>query len=164
MAENRGLDLPRRQFQPAVAGAARVLEQQRADRGQHLPVALERVDVALGDAAAQVGVDVLQVFGLGAVDVARQVEVEIVPGVGDLGKRHHAGVARGVALLSESIDDAVDVLFAQAVLVAVLDVAAGGVDHEHALARGGVLFVEHQDAGGDAGAVEQVRRQADDAL
>ena len=28
----------------------------------------------------------------------------------------------------------------------------------------GVLFVEHDDAGGDAGAVKQVRRQADDAL
>ena len=28
----------------------------------------------------------------------------------------------------------------------------------------GVFFVEHDDAGGDAGAVKEVRRQADDAL
>jgi hypothetical protein len=28
----------------------------------------------------------------------------------------------------------------------------------------GVLLVEHHDAGRDAGAIEQVRRQADDAL
>ena len=39
-----------------------------------------------------------------------------------------------------------------------------GVDHEDALAGGGALLVEHDDAGRDAGAVEEVRGQADDAL
>ena len=57
-----------------------------------------------------------------------------------------------------------DVLGAQAVLVAVLDEALGGVDHEDALAGVGVFLVQHEDAGGDAGAVEEVGRQADDAL
>ena len=57
-----------------------------------------------------------------------------------------------------------DVLLAQAVLVAVLDEALGGIDHEDALAGGGVFLVEHEDAGGDAGAVKEVGRQADDAL
>ena len=109
-------------------------------------------------------VDVLQVLRLGAVDVARQVEVEVVLRVGDLVERHHAGVARDVGLLGEGVDDPVDVLLAQAVLVAVLDEALGGVDHEDALAGGGVLLVEHHDAGGDAGAVEEVGGQADDAL
>ena len=42
----------------------------------------------VGDAALQVRLDVLQVFRLGAVDVARQVQVEVV-GL-DLGQRHHA--------------------------------------------------------------------------
>src|SRR5213593_3030593 len=37
-------------------------------------------------------------------------------------------------------------------------------DHEDALAAGGVLLVEHHDAGGNAGAVEEVGGQADDAL
>ena len=81
-----------------------------------------------------------------------------------ISERHHAGVARDVNLLGESIDDAMDVLLAQAVLVAVLNEALGGVDHEHALAAGGVLLVEHKDAGGDTGAVEEVGGQADDAL
>ncbi len=57
-----------------------------------------------------------------------------------------------------------DVLFAQAVLVTVLDEALGGVDHEHTFAGGGVLLVEHENAGGDAGAVEEIGGQADDAL
>ena len=55
-----------------------------------------------------------------AVDVAREVEVEVVLRVGDLGQRHHAGVARDVDLLGEDVDDLVDVLLAQAVLGAVL--------------------------------------------
>ena len=110
------------------------------------------------------GVDVLQVLRLGAVDVAREVEVEVVLRVADLGQRHHARVARDFELAGEGIHDLVDVLGAQAVLVAVLDEALGGVDHEDALAGGGVFLVEHDDAGGDAGAVEQVGRQADDAL
>ena len=109
-------------------------------------------------------VDVLQVFGLGAVDVARQVEVEVVLRVGDLGERHHAGIARHIGLPGEGVDDLVEVLLAQPVLRAVFAEALGGVDHEHALAGGGVLLVEHHDAGGDAGAVEQVGGQADDAL
>ena len=57
-----------------------------------------------------------------------------------------------------------DVLRAQAVLRAVLHEAAAGVDHEDALAGLSVLLVDHDDAGGDAGAVEQVGGQADDAL
>ena len=81
-------------------------------------------------------VDVLQVLRLAAVDVARQIEVEVVLRVGDLVERHHAGVARHVDLLGEGVDDAVDVLLAQAVLVAVLDEALAGVDHEDALAAG----------------------------
>ena len=85
-------------LQARVAGAAGGLEQRGAHAGEHLPVVGQRVEVALGDAAAQVAVDVLQVLGLGAVDVARQVEVEVVLRVGDLVERHHAGVARHVGL------------------------------------------------------------------
>ena len=57
-----------------------------------------------------------------------------------------------------------DVLGAQAVLVAVFDVALAGVNHEDAFAPRRTRLVQHDDAGGDAGAVEQVRRQANDAF
>jgi hypothetical protein len=52
----------------------------------------------------------------------------------------------------------------QTVLVAVLHVALAGVDHEYALTADRTFLVQHQDAGGDAGAVEQIGGQADDAL
>src|SRR5205807_8465647 len=38
------------------------------------------------------------------------------------------------------------------------------INHEDALSRVGIFLVEHDDAGGDAGAVEKIRREADDAL
>jgi hypothetical protein len=48
-----------RQLQVTITGATRRLEKQRTDRGHHLPVAVERIDVAIGDASAQMPVDVL---------------------------------------------------------------------------------------------------------
>ena len=57
-----------------------------------------------------------------------------------------------------------EVLLAEAVLRAVLLEALGGINHEDALAGGGVFLVEHDDAGGDARAEEEIGRQTDDAF
>ena len=79
VAEDGGLDLARcGTLELRSSRAAGRLEQRGAHAGEDLPVAVERVEVALRDAAAQVAVDVLQVLRLGAVDVAREVEVEVV--------------------------------------------------------------------------------------
>ena len=69
--------------------------------------------------------------GFLAVDVARQVQVELV--LLDLVERHHARIFRDLELAVEDIHDLVDILGAQAVLGAVLHEAAAGVDHEDAL-------------------------------
>ena len=108
--------------------------------------------------------EVLEVFRLAGIDVARDVEVVVVGRIGDLGHRHHAGITRHFGLPVEHVDDEVNVLRAQAVLVSVLEEALARVDHEDAAAGVGVLLVEDQDAGGDAGAVEEVGGQADDPL
>ena len=60
-----------------VAGTVR-LEQRLPELRADVPVVLEGVDIGVGNAAAQVAFDVLKVLGLLAVDVARQVEVEVV--------------------------------------------------------------------------------------
>ena len=164
MAEDGGLDVSSRDAQLAVAGAVGLLEQRRTHGGNDLPIRAERIDIVVGDAAAQMGADVLQVFRVAAVDVARQIEVVVVPAVGDFLDRDHACVAGDIALPDKGIDDAMDVLFAQTVLRAVFAKAFGGIDHEDVLARLRVFLVEHNDTGGNTGAVEQIRRQTDDGL
>ena len=47
---------------------------------------------------------------------------------------------------------------AQAILGAVLCKALGRIDHENALARGGVGFIYNNDARGNAGAIEKIGR------
>src|ERR1035438_9103248 len=108
------------------------------------------------------GVDVLDVLGLAAVDVARDVQVEVI--LFNLLDADHAGVFGDFEAAVEDIDDFVNVHGAEAVLVAVLEEAGAGVDDEDALAGVGVFLVDDYYAGGDAGAIEEVGRQADDAL
>ncbi len=163
MPEDGRLYVTGRHPQRAVA-LAQGREQARADAGENGPVFGEGVDVPVGDAAMQMRLDVLQILRLSAVNVAGQVEVEIVFGIADLRQRHHAGIARDFGLSGEGVHDLVDVLFAKPVLIAVLDEPFGGVDEEDAFAGGGVLFVQHDDAGGDAGAVEEVGWKADDCF
>ena len=145
-----------------VAGAV-VLEQRLAELRADGPVALEGIDIGDGDAAAQVALDVLDVLGLPAVDVAREVEVELV--LLDLRRSRPCGSISGTSrrLLKTSTILWMSMV-AEAVLGAVLHEARAGVDHEDALAGVGVFLVDDDDAGGDAGAVEEVGGQADDAL
>ena len=162
VAEDHRLDIAVDQLE--VTSVAGGLEQRGTQLRHHLPVAPQGIDISLGDAAAQVAKDVLNILRLGAVDVARQVEVEVVLRVADLVEADHTRVTWHIEHARIGIDDLVDVLVAQAVFRAVFDEAFGGIDHENAFARGGVLFIQHQDAGGNAGAIKQVGRQADDGL
>src|SRR5262249_16814998 len=57
-----------------------------------------------------------------------------------------------------------DVLLAKAVLVAVFDEALRAVHHENALPAPSSFLVEYHDAGGNTGAVKEVRRHADNAF
>lgn len=108
VTEDGSLDLGGFDLGMDIAGAIRIDKQVMPNRGEDVPVALQGINVPHGDAAAQVAVDVLQVFRLSTVDVARQVQVEVV-GL-DLGQRHHAGILGRFQLPGEGIHDAVDVL------------------------------------------------------
>src|SRR5437899_41957 len=106
--------------------------------------------------------DVLNVLGLLAVNVTREVEVEIV--LLDLLEADHARVFREFQSPIENIDDLMDIHGAEAVLGSILQEAPAGIDHEDALAGVGIFLVDDDDAGGDTGAVEEVGGQTDDAL
>ena len=156
-----GLELGGLDEEVVVAGAVR-LEQGGAEGGADLPILVEGIEVPRGDAAVEVAADVLDVLGLLGIDVAWQVEVEVV--LLDLVMRDVAGVAGVFLGVGEDVDDLVEVPLAKAVLVAVFDEAFAGVDHHHTLAGVGVLLVQHQHAGRNARAIKQVGRQADDAF
>ena len=114
----------------------------------------------VGDAAVQVRVEVVQVFGLAGIDVARDVEVVVVGRSRSRSPAPCASSRGNLELAVEHVDDLVDVLRAQAVLVAVLDEPLLASIMKMPVARCGVLLVDHHDAGRDAGAVEQVRAAA----
>ena len=138
------------------------LEEHEPELWAHLPIRLQRIHIGNGNAALEVAFNVLQVLRRLAVDVTWQVQVVVV--LLDLCKAHHTGVARHFKLAREDVDDLVNVLGGQPVLGAVLHESLAGVDHEDALAGVGVLLVNNDDAGRDAGAVEEVCGQADDAF
>ncbi|CAM7160447.1 Uncharacterised protein [Klebsiella pneumoniae] len=64
----------------------------------------------------------------------------------------------------EHVHNAVNISATQAVLVAIFDKAPAGVDHKNAFAAVGVLFINHNDARRDAGAVKQVGWQTNNAF
>ena len=119
----------------------------------------------LGHPAQQVGPHVLGLGRRGVVGIAADVEVVVV--LGQLGVGHHGGERGDVGEPLVGVDDLLDVLGLQVVLRPAGPVLGVGVDEEHlALALGWLcaLGPQHQDAGGDAGAVEEVGGQADDGV
>jgi len=98
---------------------ARVRPEERgADARHDIPELGQQVDVPVRHAALQMRLDVLKILGIGAVDVARDVEVEVV--ARDLGVGDEARVASDRHLAGIGVGDLVDVALPQAVLGAVL--------------------------------------------
>ena len=65
VSQNGGFHFADRQLEPRITGTPRRLEQLGAHGRQHLPVVTQRIEIALGNPAAQVAVDVLKVLGRG---------------------------------------------------------------------------------------------------
>jgi hypothetical protein len=57
-------------------------------------------------------------------------------------------------LVVENVHDFVDVLFSEAVFVAVFDEAFAGVNHKNGVSASRILFIDNNYAGGDACTVE----------
>src|SRR5260370_14102628 len=110
VAEDGGFDVANRDLELRVAGPIGIFEQRGAYRGEDLPVALEAINVAVRYAAAQVGVNVLQVLQFTAVNVAREIGVEVVVRIDDFVQRHHARIPVNFQLPGKGIHNLVDVL------------------------------------------------------
>ncbi len=95
------------------------------------------------------------------IDVAGDVEVELV--FLHLAEVGHVAELFLAAALPVGGDDALDVLGAEVVLIPHLFKALAGID-EQDVVRVLAAFFQHEDAGGNAGAVKDVRWQADDGV
>jgi len=162
VAEDGCLNLCDREPQLAVAGTVALIEQGGANVGKDISIRFQPyrvINVALGDAASQMTVDVLQVFRFAAVDIAREVEVVVVLEIGDLLKRHHTGVTRITLIQAlKGIDDAVNLLLAEPVFWAFLHKGLRRIDHEDSPTYSRVLLVEHDDARRNTCAVKKICR------
>ena len=78
----------------AVTGSTVAFKQGVAECGKDRPIGVECVDIGVGDAAVEVCVKVVEVFGFTRINIARDIEIIIVRGVGDFRDRHHTRVAR----------------------------------------------------------------------
>jgi hypothetical protein len=96
------------------------------------------------------------IMGLGRRSVVHIAADVAVPVLGfNLAHRHEAGIAVHRLLLAIDVDDFADVLGAEEVLRLALAVFAVGIDEENLFPVGSALLVHHENAGRNAGAVEQ---------
>jgi len=128
---------------------------------------VEGVDLGQRDAAVQVGTLVVGLGRRRVVHVAADVTVEVLRL--DFGDRDAACVAGDLVAFADGqraigVDDARDVPGAEEVLRLALAVVAVGVDEDDVLAVLGARLVHDQNAGRDAGSVEEAGGQADDRL
>src|SRR5262249_42609599 len=140
------------------SGREECLPQLRTD----FPVGLKGVNIRHWNTALEVALDILNVLNLLAINVARDIKIEVV--LLDLVVGDHARIAGHFEAAVEDINDLVNVHAAETVLVAVLEVAPASIDHKDTLAAKGIALVNDDDAGRNTSAIEEVRRQADDAL
>ena len=83
----------------------------------------------------------------------------------DLGLADQAAVFGNLPLVGEDEVDLFDIFGTQLVLGLTFGIFAVGIDEQHLIAQFvGLVLVGHDHAGGNAGAVEQAGRQADDGL
>ena len=109
-------------------------------------------------------IDILNILWVCGVNIASDVQVISVLLFNLVIGNEASILGIGSNLLVKSRDDPVNITLAQTVLVAVLYVSTAGINHKDALSVCSTLFVNHENTSSNAGAVEQVCREADDTL
>ena len=123
---------------------------------------MQRIDIDDRNTALQVACNIVQVFGLAAVDVTWQVEIEII--LLDFVEADDLRVARDLFLPVEDIDRLMNVARTQPILRPLFHEPIRGIDHKNTLTSLRPFLIDQHNARRDAGAIEQVGRQAKDAF
>src|SRR5208282_2772345 len=164
VAEDGGLYFGYGELHLAVARTVSLFEKFGTHGGNELPVRRKGIDITVWDTASQMTVNILQILRFGAVNIARQVKVEVVPRITDFCHRYHARITWNLDLACKDVYDPVDVLGTQAIFRSIFHEASGGVDHEYAFAGVRTFFIQNHDAGRNSCSVKEIGGQANDAL
>ena len=111
-----------------------------------------------------VRIDILNILRICGVNIAGDVQVIPVLLFNFIVWYETSILGIGCYLLIECCDDSVNITFTQTVFISVLNVPTAGINHKDALSVCSAFFINHEHAGGYAGAVKQVCRKADNAL
>ena len=129
-------------------------EECAAETGHHFPEFRESVDITVRNTPLEMRLNVLKVFGIRAIDIARDIQIEIV--TRNFRIRHETGVSGDLGLAGIRVNDLVDVALAETVFVAVFDETARRVDHENRTSGTSLGFVQHNNRGRNTGAIEEI--------
>ena len=133
------------------------------ERWGNAPELVNGINISSGNAAIEMSSDILRQRVVNFLDIARHVQIAAIF-LQDLIIAHKAGIARNLLPLEESLYNTLNVLLAEAVLVAVLLVTLTGINEKNSFTAVGVFLVNEDDAGRDARTVEKIGRQAHDTL
>ena len=156
MREDGRLDLCCIHAELAIARTLPGCEEFGFQGREDLPVVVECLDIAIGDTTQQMRSDIVQIFRLGTVDIARNIQIVRI--LLNLGHTDHTRILRQIELAIEHIHNLMYILVAQTILVAILHIAFTGIDHKDTRASRSILLVQDDNAGRDTGAVEEVGR------
>ena len=149
-------------LQPDVVCPVACFEQGIFQVGKHFPETAKGFNVGTGYVAQQMSFNILYIFCFLVVDVAGNIQVKLV--FFDFGYRYHAAISGDFQLPVKYIGNFPDVLFAEAVFVAVFYIALSGIDHKNPFAVVGVFFIQHDDGRRNTRSVKKVGRQSNDAF
>ena len=110
----------------------------------------------------KMGFDIMLYLGVSGLDVARDIQVVIIPL--NFAPSHHTTVVRDRLLRLPSIDNALDVLLAQAILSSILHIAILCVDEEDALTAIFTLLIDDNNGGRNSCPKEDIGRQSDNTF
>ena len=139
-------------------------QQLSLQRREHIPILRQTVNINRRNTAMNMRIDILNILRICGVNIASNVQV-IPVFLFDFIVWYETRILWICSyLLIKRRNDSIDISFTQTILVAVLNVPTAGINHKDALSVCSSFFINHEHAGGYAGAVKQVCRKADNAL
>ena len=148
----------------AVILIANRLQQLSLQRREHIPILRQTVNINRWNATMNMRIDILNILRICGVNIASDVQVIPVLLFNFIVWYETSILGIGCYLLIECCDDSVNITFTQTVFISVLNVPTAGINHKDALSVCSSFFINHEHAGGYAGAVKQVCRKADNTL